>query len=123
MKITLLQLKNLDQALHNFSKTVLPITVSYRVSKLLKQVVAELQQLEESRQKLVKTYGTHNEEKDQIEVVGKEQLEGFVKDYNSLMEVEVELNFKPLELKEIPDVTISPSDLLALSVLFKDDQE
>ena len=122
MLIKLAQLKNLEAPLSKLMDQHVPVKTSFKLSKVLKQVASELQDLEESRQKLIKTYGELNEEAQTISITDPAKLIDFQKEYSELLNVEIELNYDPLSIEALGDsLELSVSEVVQLSVLFKDE--
>jgi len=113
MKITLAEIKSLEESLAKIFNKDVNIKIAYRLSSLLKKLNEEMKTLEETRIKLVKQYGEENEETHQFSV-SEEKAQDFYKEFNELMQVVIDIDFEPIQLKELGDIDMSASDVLRL---------
>ena len=113
MKINLAEIKSLEGSLSKIFDKDLNIKVAYRLGTLLKRLSEEMKTLEENRVKLVKKYGEENEETKQFSVP-QEKTPDFYKEFNELMQIEIDIDFEPISLKEFGDISISASDVMRL---------
>lgn len=94
MKIKLEKLFNMQTSLNRITNLELEPKISYRLSKILKKVIAELKDLEEQRQKLLTKYAVETFD-DKGEKTGKkvpdDKLEVFTAEWMVLLQEEVEL--------------------------------
>lgn len=98
----------------------LPVKTAYTLGKLFNKVKSELQQYYLHRDNLIKKYGKEKNEQHVIEANDKEATEKFIKDNDELLSVEVDINYEPIDLPSLGDITISPIDMANLDVLFKE---
>ena len=111
MKVKLSEVVGSVEALKNILALKLPIKVSYRISKLVSnQVEGELKEYNEQRNKLVKEFGTENE--DGSTSVKEDRLKEFSEELQKLLDVDVKFDFEPIKLEEIENVDIAPKDLI-----------
>lgn len=113
MKITLAEAKSLETSLAKIFDKDVNIKVAYRLGKLLKKLSEEMKTLEESRVKLVQKHGEENEETKQFSVPPTKTQE-FYKEFNELMQCEIEIDFDPIPLELFGDIKLSASDVLRL---------
>ena len=114
MKVTLGQIKGAEQALGTLSNQALPIQTAYKISRLIKQVISEISDLEEHRKRLVEKFGTTDADTGIITVT-EENIPLFSEALRPLLETEVTLNFDKLGAKDLPEsFNISSSDILQL---------
>ena len=114
MKVTLSQIKVAEQALVAISNQSLPIQTAYKISRLIKQVISEISDLEEYRKKLVEKFGTTDADTG-ITTVTEENMLLFSEALRPLLETAVTLNFDKLGPKDLPEsFNISSSDILQL---------
>lgn len=114
MRVTLGQIKIAESALMNLSNQALPIQTSYKISRVIKQVVSEIADLEKHRIILVEQYGTQDVDTTTI-TVAPENIREFTEAIRPLLETEINLNFDKMSIKDIPDtVLISSADIIAL---------
>ncbi len=114
MKVKLGEITMMQQGLMVLVNQSLPIKLSYKLGKILRQVDNEVQEIENSRIELVKKYGTPDDETKTIKVLDKDQ-EKFMEEYGDLLNVEVELDIIPIHIDELPDdIKITPQQLIYL---------
>ncbi|MCK5763630.1 MAG: hypothetical protein KAH05_05880 [Clostridiales bacterium] len=114
MKITLAEIKSLEDSLSKIFEKDVDIKVAYRLSSVLKRLSEEMEKLEESRIKLIKKYGTEDEETKSMTVLP-EQSQIFIETFNDLMQLEIELDFEPILLDDLDGIKLSAKDILGLS--------
>lgn len=98
----------------------LPIKVSYRLLKLLRSCSEELKTLEEARLRLVKKYAEEKKEGKEMMKVSKENQEKFRQEFGQLLEEEIEVDFDPILLDELGNITFSTIDLINLGKIIKE---
>lgn len=113
MKMTLAEIKSIEESLAKLFDKELNIKIAYKLSSLLKKLSGEVKLLEENRVKLVQKHGKKDEETQQV-TVAPESAEAFYKEFSELMQIEVELDFEPIPLDAFGDITLSASDILKL---------
>lgn len=118
-EVTLAELKSIEPSLNKLIQMQLPIKISYRLAKVLKKISQELATLEETRHMLVKKYGELNEETQQI-VVPNDKTQDFVDEMQIILDEIYELEFIPMDIEEMGNVTLSPSDVVNLELFFED---
>ena len=118
-EVTLAELKSIEPSLNKLIQMQLPIKISYRLAKVLKKISQELVTLEETRHMLVKKYGELNEETQQI-VVPNDKTQDFVDEMQIILDEIYELEFIPMDIEEMGNVTLSPSDVVNLELFFED---
>jgi GTP1/Obg family GTP-binding protein len=100
----------------------LPAREAYRLSRMATRMEEELTAVEKLRIDLVmKKYGTQKEDKTWF--VPPEKLEVFHKEYNELLDVEVDIPTVKIKLEVLDDVKLSAVDLGNLSFLLEEEQE
>lgn len=121
IKVKLFDLKNRENAFREFMDIDFPIKVSFKLTKMFKEISRELSEFEEHKNKLIKKYG---ETKDDNIVVKEDELENFYKEYNELLEMEVELDTDKIELdiNLLNDIKVNTRNL-GLMELFIDFKE
>ena len=116
MKISLAEVKGLEGSLSKIFEKDVNIKIAYRLSVLLKKLSEEMALLEENRVKLVKQYGTEDEQTKSMSVLP-ENSQAFFDAFNELMQVEVKIDFEPIALKDLGDIELSASDMAKLAGL------
>lgn len=114
MKIRLAEVKALEGSLSKIFDKDVNIKIAYRLSVLLKRLSEEMSLLEENRVKLVKKYGKEDE-KTKSMTVPPENSQAFFNSFNELMQLEVDINFEPVALKDLGDIELSAADMVKLS--------
>jgi homogentisate 1,2-dioxygenase len=113
MKFTLGELRKMGPALDRLAKKELPVSISYRVAKFLKKVSDELFVVEKERIKLIQRFGQmHGEEKKVI--VPPDKMDTFQKEFNALLDEEVEIEVSSMDAKDFGSISISPQDIVLL---------
>ena len=121
MRFTLAEVWVLNSTLSKLFNKDLNIKIAYRLSKLLKKFNDEMKIVEEQRSELVKKYGKENAETKQIEVSAENQ-QSFMQEFNTLMQEEIEVDFEPIELSKLGDLSISAMDIAKMDgKIIKDD--
>ena len=111
MKITLKEAIESDSQLKNILEVKLPIKIAYKLNKLAKKLQAETAGYNELRVKLVKELGEKTDEKTDIWQVKTENLQEFSDKINELFKTEVEIDFEPLNIEVLGDISIEPKNL------------
>ena len=113
MKISLAEVKALEGSLSKIFEKDVNIKIAYRLSVLLKRLTEEMKLLEDSRIKLVTKHGTKDEKTQSITVLP-ENSQAFYNDFTELMQVEIDIDFSPVPLKDLGDIELSASDMVKL---------
>lgn len=122
MKLTLAEIRWMQRGLAAITQMPLPIRPSYRLSKLLNFCNTEMVNVEQSRIKIVKKMAVANPEKPGELKVASENEEAFRKEFEQLLQEEVEVDFVPIKISEFGnDIRISPAELASLSKILEDD--
>jgi hypothetical protein len=115
IKVSLKEIKQAEPALLKIIKTSLPVKVSYWISKNIKPIEAELKLIEEKRIELVKKYAIDKDGKPIKQGVPADKMMDFQKDFMSLLDEVVEIEFNPIKMKDIEnDVKLSSEEVLFL---------
>lgn len=118
-KIKLRELRDITTSLVKLVTMDLPAKISYRMTRLVKLIKGELQDLEEVRVELVKKHGIQTEQG----IVVKENIEEFNKDFNEILDEEIEITFIPVNLSSIGEKNLSALDMLNLEIFIREDDE
>jgi len=119
-KIKLSELRDITGSLSKVLSQDLPVKQAYRLSKLAKAVQAEMKELNELRERLIKKYGERDE---QGNLAVKSRLEEFQAEFTPILDEEVELSFIPLDLNDIDGLKISPLDIANLEMFIDEKSE
>lgn len=110
MKVTLSQILNSIEVIKTMNKTDLPVKTGFKVVALTKEIEKKLTSLEKNRIELINKYGKENESG--ALVVKNEDRDDFNRDYQVLMNTEIELECDRLTLDAFPDsFKLTPSQL------------
>lgn len=90
----------------------LPIKISYKLSKLIGKIQPELDIYNEKRDELVKEYGDKQED-DTFKVTDPNKIKSFIEKINDLVEIEVEIDFEPIDIEDLGDISIPPKNLIS----------
>jgi len=119
MKFELKEIFGITRSLPKLTEKELPIRVSYRLLKFLKQCSEEMETLEKARVKLVEKYSEETENKDSMKV-SEENTPKFQEEFAALMEEEVEIDFTPIKINELGDIKVSTNDLMPLQRILEE---
>jgi hypothetical protein len=117
MKIKLGELKNAETSLQKLIEKDLNIKIAYKLGKLIKIISAEFKEIEDSRVKLIKKYGKEDENKN-IQVLP-ENNEKFYIEFQQLLDEEIDIDFEPLALEELGEISMTTTDVLKLGHILK----
>lgn len=122
MKIKLSELWNSQNVLKQLNMmNGIPIKTSYWIAKNTKKISKELGTVEEKRKELVSKFGKENENKELS--VPQENLEAFHKEFQELLDVEIDVDIKPIYIGEFTlETKLSGQDMIAIDYLFTDEQ-
>lgn len=124
MQIKLGEIMNAKDAFFKLLSLPLPIKTSYRLSKAARKFDVELKIIEEKRNQLVMKYGEKNEQGNTM--VKQSEMGNFMKEFNDMLELSIEINIEPIDLSLFEDIKLSPLEIANLDKLIiveKDDKE
>lgn len=117
MKLKLNEILALEQPLGNLLESRMPLKIAFKFAAILKSVKEPISTFNERRESLIRELG---EEKEGSIAVKPENVEQFRQQMLDALAVEVDINFEPISVEDLPDtLQVSPVDLDKLSVLFK----
>ncbi|MFH1616468.1 MAG: hypothetical protein ABIG61_15445 [Planctomycetota bacterium] len=122
MKIKLGDLKVAMEGFQVLAEKDLPVKIAYWVGKTINKIGSEFRDLEEGRQKLCVKHCKKDEAKNPVlktDEAGKQtydipNMEAFNVELMELYNMEVEINFNPISLDQIADVTIDSITMMKL---------
>jgi hypothetical protein len=120
MTLTLQQLKLAEPSLNKLLTAELPVTVSFRLSRMIKKLAEELVFFEDSRKKLVEKYGVTDSEGKTT--VTPENQAIFIDEINQLLSVTVELPDVKITVEDLRDVKISAVEIASLEPWIQDSE-
>lgn len=123
MKITNNQMVNSIPNLKTLSQKQLPIQVSYKIAKNIRNIEQDLVIYERERQKLVDRYAEKDTEgkpkvNDNGNYVIKDKL-NWNKDILELLNFETDVEIEKIDIKELDGVEISPGELMTIDYMIK----
>ncbi len=124
MEISVGKLYQAKDALYRLGELKLPMSKSYKISKLIKKCSDELQIIEEKRTTLIKELGI--ESKDNVDqfIIPEENKVNYFKQIEELGNININLDFEKMQINEIAtstsgqEIEISPNDLVLLEPFF-----
>jgi len=118
MKITMMRILGIKEDLDSLFMKDIPIKASWKISKFIRQVEAEYNDFEKNRVKIIDKYRD-----DEIGKVPTDDVGAFQKDMEDLLDVEVELEIDPIDIKELGEISVPPMSLAKMSFLFTETPE
>jgi len=116
MKVKLGEIYNSVSVLSKLLDTEIPVSVSFKMMKLVNTLNSELKTVEEQRIKLVKKYSKESESESIVQDDSKEE---FLKEFSVLLAEEVDVQWTPISLETMGDsVKLSVNDLTKVQYLF-----
>jgi len=101
----------------------IPAREAFLFARLSAQLSQELKIFEETRFKLIEKYGERDDNGNLIQEDNHYKIsdpEAFQKEYNELLNHEIEVTFDPIDISRLDGINFKPRDLINLSVLLKD---
>ena len=132
MKVTLNEVRQMQPGLDVILAKELPVKTAYWLARFLDKVRAEIGSTENIRMKLVDKYAKKDKDgkfifkkddkgKDLQEYdFTKENYINFVKEYDELSQIEMEIDFKPIKLADLGDITLKPVVLIQLGKIIEE---
>ena len=116
------ELKQVEESLKKLLNKELPLAAAYLLSKTVKTIEEELAGIEDTRKKLVSKYGVKVEGDGRI-VVPPDKMPEFLKEFDLLLDTDLELNYSPIPLKTFgTKLELSAVDLVNLHRFIKEDE-
>ena len=119
------EIVNSKQTLEYILTQKMKPSIAFGLSQLSKKLSEELKTFEESRLKCIKEYG---EEKVRIEdgeevkysQVSPENISIFKEEIEELLDVELSIEFKKVNISDLEDLKISPADAMSVEWLIEE---
>jgi hypothetical protein len=119
VKITLSELKGMEIPLTKLLEQHLPVKTSFRLSKVLREISKEIQDLEDQREKLIRQFG--EVDGSSISIKDPAKLLAFQQEFGDLLKEEVEFDYSPISIESLGEnVNLTVAEITVLSVLFTD---
>lgn len=109
MKISVNELMNVDLALSGLATVQLPITVSFKLSVLMKRIRPHIKSANEQRTELAKQLGVEDENIQGQYKIKNENKQKFQDELDKLAKIEVVIDFSRIRISDIGDIKIQPS--------------
>lgn len=118
MKLKLMQIINAKDSLVELSQKDLAVMASYRVAKILKKIDPEIAIYEDERIKLIRKYGEESEP-GRLQVK-QENIPEYVKELETLVQQEVDIDIQKVKISEIGNIDIKPAVLINLDFMIEE---
>jgi len=110
-----------NEALNKLVDKPMDALTSFRIGKTVASVQSELEAFEKTRQSLLEKYGTKTADGEALEIKPEHKnWKHFVKEYEELINEEVELDAKKIKISALKEVKMSAKDLIALDWLIEE---
>lgn len=124
MKITNNQMINSISSLRALSQKQLPVEVSYKIAKNIRNIEQDLAIYEQERKKLIDKYVEKDSEgnpklDDNNNYIIKDKL-NWNKDVLELLSFETDVEIEKIDIKELDGLKISPSELIAIDYMIEE---
>ena len=119
MKFSLGEIYGLTRSLQKVTNKELPIKISFRICKFLKDCSSEMEILEKSRVQLVEKYAGAQVAGQEMKVDDDNKAK-FQEEFGSLLNEEVEIDFTPISIEDFGDISISTNDVISMQKIFKE---
>lgn len=115
MKLTLGEIANAESGIVELSKCLLPARSAFKVSRILREISAELEGFHKHKNELVKKLGESTD--GESYKIKPENAKEFTKQIEDLLKEEIELKIEPLKLEHIEGAKISTMAIVSLGKL------
>lgn len=121
MKIKVADLYDLSLGLNDLADKELPISTSLKIEQNQKKVSEELVSTDKIRQKIINKYKDNDVEVENGTKIKEGKVDIFQKEVQELMDQDVELDLKKIDLKDLGNISIKPRSLTFLNTILKTD--
>lgn len=124
MLVKLGDIKGLLDGLSQLTSQKLPIRLSYKISKLIKQLMGEYKDFEEARITICQKYCNRDEKGNPIMINNtftfNENI-NLINEMNELLNIDLNIDFSPLLLSELEEnnIKLSPQELTGLDKIIE----
>ena len=120
MKLKNKQILEAQQALGKLLNTNLPVKQAYHIKKTLESIKKQIMFIDEQRKDLIKKYGVEKEDGYfEIPVDEKEKREKFFTEYESLLEIEEEIDARKLTLDDLERVELTANEIETIEFMIE----
>jgi len=123
MKLKLEEAIRAAQSLPTILDREIPAREAFLFARLSAQLSQELKLFEQTRFKLIEKYGERDDNGNLIQEDNHYKLkdpEAFGKEYNELLNHEIEIAFDPIDISRLDGINLKPRDLINLGAFLKD---
>ena len=128
IKVKISELLNSTETLQKLSQKDFKAKLAWSISRLLKAAEAEIQAFNDTRMNLIKKYGDKDENGELITdengncKIDNATVEEFNKEFNELINTEVEINANKLTFDMLENIDFTPSDMAILEPFVEMDE-
>lgn len=116
IKAKLSQLLDSTEALTALSSKAIPVSVSFKLAKIIKLVDAEAKAFQDARMKRAQELGSLSEDKTQY-LLSEENKAQFVEEMTKLLVSEVSLSYDQFKVEDFGKIELEPKHLAVLDWL------
>lgn len=109
MKVKIQDIVAAAPTIQKLSGISLPVKVSYNIARNLKKIQRELEPFEKARIELVRKHG--NEDEEGKLVVKEENMQEFYKEMTELLEEEIEIDIRSIDIEGLAKIELSPTEM------------
>jgi hypothetical protein len=123
MQFTLGEIFGITRNMQKLTDKELPISISYRLLKFLRDCSGEMETLEKTRIKLVEKYAEKKEEgAEEVKdlQVAEEHRDKFQEEFTNLLAEEVEIDFEPISIGDLGNISMSTNDLIPMQKIIRE---
>ena len=118
-KFNLGEIYGLTRSLQKLVNKELPVKISFRLCRFLRESAVEMESLEKSRVQLVEKFAEPKEEGKEMKV-SDENREKFQQEFSNLLSEEVNIDFEQISIEDLGDISLSANDLIPMQKIFKE---
>lgn len=112
-------LNNLNEQIFSQADLIFPVKINFYIQKNKNLLIPLVQEIEDTRIKIVSANGTLNEKTNQYSV-DPDKMPIVIDELNKLFAIQQEVNFYQCELKDLGDVPLTMQQMDALMFMIKE---
>lgn len=112
-------LNNLNEQIFSQTDLIFPVKINFYIQKNKNLLIPLVQEIEDTRIKIVSANGTLNEETNQYSI-DPDKMPIVIDELNKLFAIQQEVNFYQCELKDLGDVPLTMQQMNALMFMIKE---
>lgn len=116
MQMKLGEILEMKDPMVRLSNEKLPLKLAFKLAKVIKAIDEHLSSVNEVRQKLFTKLAV---EKDGQMVVPDDKVQEFNEEWSELLNSDVDVDFEPISLDDLPEVELTAQDMLKLEAIFE----